>query len=162
MSLVRLVARPMLSSIFLVSGASALREPAGLAKRAKPVIDRLRPALAPATDALPIELEDTTLVRVNGAVQVAAGSMLAVGKAPRLAALVLAGSLVPTTFGGHRYWEESEPSARRQQRTHLIKNLSILGGLLLAAVDTGGRPSLAWRARRQAGRARKRAQELAP
>jgi hypothetical protein len=33
---------------------------------------------------------------------------------------------------------------------HFLKNVSLLGGTLLAVVDTGGKPGLPWRARRAA------------
>jgi uncharacterized membrane protein YphA (DoxX/SURF4 family) len=71
---------------------------------------------------------------------------------PRLAALALAGTLVPTTIAGHRFWEIDNPQQRSAQRIHFLKNLSMLGGLLLAATDREGRPSLSWRARRAADR----------
>ena len=38
---------------------------------------------------------------------------------------------------------------RAQQQMHFFKNLALLGGLILAAVDTEGEPSLGWRARRR-------------
>jgi hypothetical protein len=38
----------------------------------------------------------------------------------------------------------------------------MLGGLLLAATDTEGRPSLGWRARKAAKRASKKAVEVLP
>ena len=44
-------------------------------------------------------------VRINGGVQVAAGALLTLNKLPRLAALALAATLVPTTAAGHRFWE---------------------------------------------------------
>ena len=78
--------------------------------------------------------------------------MLSIGKLPRVAALALCGSIVPTTLAGHRFWEETEPATRAQQRTHFLKNLGLLGGLLLATVDTAGKPSLSWRAKRAAER----------
>jgi hypothetical protein len=43
-----------------------------------------------------------------------------------------------------------------------IKNASVGGGLLLAVADTGGKPSLGWRARRAAKKAAKRAEEVLP
>ena len=80
-----------------------------------------------------------------------AGLLLATGRLPRLSSAVLAGSLVPTTAGrppvlggaGRR-------RERAQQRIHFFKNLGMLGGLLLAAVDTEGKPGLAWRAQHAA------------
>jgi uncharacterized membrane protein YphA (DoxX/SURF4 family) len=84
---------------------------------------------------------------------VLAATLLATGRLPRVAATVLAVSLVPTTLAGHRFWEGTDPQARAAQRIHFLKNTAMLGGLILAAVDTEGRPSLGWRARRAARRA---------
>ena len=88
--------------------------------------------------------------------------MLATGKAPRLSSFVLAVSLVPTTLGGHRFWEESDPQKKANQKIHFFKNVSLVGGLLLASVDTAGKPSLAWRAKHQAARAKDRVAQLTP
>ena len=67
---------------------------------------------------------------------------------------MLAESLVPTTLAGHRFWEESEPKARAGQRIYFLKNVSLFGALLLAADDTGGRPSIPWRIHEAVGNAR--------
>jgi uncharacterized membrane protein YphA (DoxX/SURF4 family) len=98
------------------------------------------PALARVVPQAPIPSDPKTLVRVNGAVQIVSGLMLATGKAPRLAAAALATSLVPTTLAAHRFWDEGDPATASQQRTLFFKNLSAGGGLLLAAVDTEGKP----------------------
>jgi uncharacterized membrane protein YphA (DoxX/SURF4 family) len=87
------------------------------------------------------------LVKINAAVMVGAGSMLATGRLPRLSAALLAGSIIPTTMVGHRFWAETDAAERAQQRTHFFKNLGLLGGVLLAAVDTEGQPGVAWRMR---------------
>jgi hypothetical protein len=92
-------------------------------------------------------------VRLNGAVQAAAGTALGLGILPRLSALVIAGTLVPTTLAGHPFWKFEDPAERAQQRIHFLKNLTIMGGLLVAAADTGGPPSLNWRRRQAARRA---------
>jgi pyruvate/2-oxoglutarate dehydrogenase complex dihydrolipoamide acyltransferase (E2) component len=83
-------------------------------------------------------------------VQVAGGILLAVGKFRRPAAIALIGSIIPTTYAGHRFWEELDPASRAQQKMHFLKNVGLLGGLILAAFDTEGEPSLAWRTKRQA------------
>jgi putative oxidoreductase len=126
---VRMVARPLMASIFIVSGVDTYRNPEPKARLAGPVIDQLM-KFAPAGLSDP-----AALVRANAALQVAAGGMLSLGVLPRLAALALAGSLVPTTLGGHRFWEIEDPGLRKQQRTHFLKNTAILGGLLLAATE---------------------------
>lgn len=143
MAISRLVARPMLASMFVVGGVGALKNSEALATRAKPVADRIRMLLEKRLPtAAPSEV---TLVRVNGAAQVLAGLALATNRMPRMSALVLAGTLVPTTLGGHRFWEESDPAVRQNQQIHFFKNVSMLGGLIIAAGDTEGRPGVAWR-----------------
>ena len=70
----------------------------------------------------------------------------ALGKLPRLASAVLAATLVPTTVAAHSFWQEQDPEVRAKQKVQFLKNLGLLGGLLLAAVDTEGKPGLAYRA----------------
>lgn len=159
MSLSRLVARPMLASVFLVGATTALKNTELNASRAKPVLDRVMPTVKKA--GIPLPEDPQTLVRINAGVQVAAALGLAIGRAPRLAAMVLAASLVPTTAAGHRFWEAEDPSQKVQQRLHFFKNVSLLGGLVIAAGDTDGKPGVAWRARRAAKDARREARHLA-
>ena len=161
MTLVRMIARPMLSTTFILGGINSLRNSEALAQRAKPVIDRLMPLTDTAAGALPVELDAKSLVRLNGLVHIVGGALLATGRAPRASALMLLATMLPTTLGGHRYWEESDPKARTNQMIHLAKNVSMAGGLLLAAVDTDGKPSLRWLAQHQAQRATVRATQLA-
>ncbi len=77
---------------------------------------------------------------------VGAGALLALGRLPRLASTVLAATLVPTTVAAHSFWNEQDPKVRAQQKVQFFKNVSLLGGLLIAAVDTAGKPGLAYRA----------------
>ncbi|MDG9719885.1 DoxX family protein [Streptomyces sp. DH24] len=141
MSVLRVLGRPMLASMFLAGGMHSVRNPEEVAPAAEPVAQ-------PVTDRIP-SLPDRTedLVRLNGAVQLGAGLMLATGRMPRIAALAIAATLVPTTLAAHRFWEADDPGERAQQRIHFLKNLSMLGGLLIAADDTAGDPSLLWRGR---------------
>jgi uncharacterized membrane protein YphA (DoxX/SURF4 family) len=71
-------------------------------------------------------------------------------------------SLVPTTLAGHPFWHEADQAARAQQRIHFLKNVAMLGGLILAAGDTGGRPSVPWRAKRAVGHAAGQVREHVP
>ncbi len=144
MSISRLVARPMLSAMFISGGLDAARHPETKAEAAKPVTDQLRTLIPSLPD------DTVMLVRVNGVVQLVGGILLATGKFRRLAALALIGSVIPTTWAGHRFWEESDEQKRAQQRVHFLKNVGLLGGLILALVDTEGAPSLGWRAKRGA------------
>ena len=141
MLLVRAIARPLLAVTFITGGFSTLRKPAGRVVAADRVV-------APLVSRVPQLSSTEQGVKIDAAAKVVAGTMLAFGKLPRISAAVLAVSLVPTTFAGHPFWEEQDPIRRTQQQTHLMKNAGLLGGLLLAAVDTEGRPSLGWWARR--------------
>ena len=148
MPVLRAVARPMLASIFAVQGYDTLRHPERVSPLAEPVAQRVSERVP----GLPDKTEQ--LVRINGGVQLAAGSLLALGRLPRLSALAIAATLVPTTLAGHRFWEAQDKQERAQQRIHFLKNVAILGGLLITAADTAGRPSLAWRGRHAARSAR--------
>ena len=150
MTVVRRIARPMMAAVFVTSGLDTLRHPAKSAKVAAPVIKAL---------AGPLKLPDDPemLVRANGATMLVAGAMLGLGKFPRLAALALAGTLVPTTYAAHPFWTIEDPAARTQQRIHFLKNVGLLGGVLLASVDTAGQPGLAYRARTSGSEARRQA-----
>jgi putative oxidoreductase len=144
MAVLRLVARPMLASIFIAEGIDSLLHPDTKAPAAEAVV---RP-LAEQVPVVPDQVEQA--VRLNGAVQVVAGSLLAIGRFPRLSAAALAASLIPTTYAGHRFWESDDKQERSQQKIHFLKNVTILGGLLIAAGDTAGNPSVAWRSRHAA------------
>jgi uncharacterized membrane protein YphA (DoxX/SURF4 family) len=129
MKFVRTIARPMLAGVFIAGGMDVLAKPEPRAAMAKPVVDKIA-SVVPGAPTDPV-----TAVRINALVHVGAGGLLAAGVVPRLAALVLAGSIVPTTFGGHRFWEEQDPAQRARQRTQFLKNTAILGGLLITALD---------------------------
>jgi putative oxidoreductase len=141
MTVLRAAARPMLASIFVIQGFDAMLNPERVALKADPVV---RP-LAELMPGVPGQTEDA--VRLNGAIQFTAGSLLALGILPRPSALAIAATLVPTTVADHRFWEVEDDKERAQQRIQFLKNLAIFGGLLIAAADTAGRPSLAWRSR---------------
>jgi putative oxidoreductase len=147
MSVLRDFARPMLASIFVIQGFDTMLHPERVAPKAAPVVAPL------AEFGVPTTTEDA--VRLNGAVQFTAGSLLALGILPRLSAVAIAATLVPTTVAGHRFWEVEDDKERAQQRIQFLKNLAIFGGLLIAAADTAGRPSLAWRSRHAVRSARR-------
>src|SRR6478609_6581310 len=127
MTVSRLIARPMLASIFVVGSATALKNPSAAAAKAEAVTSRLVPVIRKAGVPLPEDPE--TLVRLNAGVQIGAALALATGRLPRLSAAVLAATLVPTTAAGHRYWEIDDPAQRTQQKLHFFKNVSLVGGL---------------------------------
>jgi uncharacterized membrane protein YphA (DoxX/SURF4 family) len=158
MTVSRTIARPMLASIFVVGAATALKNSSGTAEKADPVTSRLVPLARKA--GIPLPEDPETLVKLNAGVQIGAGLALATGRMPRLSAAILAGSLIPTTAAGHRFWESDDDATRTQQRLHFFKNVSLVGGLIIAAGDTEGRPGVAWRARHAAKDARREARLL--
>lgn len=160
MTVSRMIARPMLASMFVVGGINALRNADDYVVKAKQVTDRLVPMAKRALPNAPIPEDPATLVRINAAVHIGAGAALATGHVPRLASTALAATLIPTTFAGHQFWNESDPAQKANHRVHFFKNVSMLGGLLLAAVDTEGKPGVAWRTRHTARDVRREARHL--
>jgi putative oxidoreductase len=150
--LVRRIARPLLASSFIYGGISTLRKPQDRVPGAAPIIDKIADA---ADKQLPVQVprDVEQWVKADAALKVGAGALFALGKLPRLSALLLTGSIVPTTLAGHRFWEEEDPKVQFEKIAHFLKNLGLLGGLLLAVVDTEGKPSVGYRARRAAKKA---------
>lgn len=141
---VRTAARALLGGVFVASGARALANPDRAAMPSKKVADRVAPAIRRIHPKLPTD--ERGLARLNGAAQLAGGLLLASGHFTRPAAALLAGSMVPTTFAGPAPWAQEDPAQRGPRQAQLLKDLAILGGLLLAAADTEGRPGLRWQA----------------
>ena len=102
------------AGIFIHGGWIAFRVPGARARKAA----KLR---------LP---QPELMVRLNAVTMIGAGTALGLGIKPKLSALVLTGSLVPTTLAGHRFWEEETAEGRTAQLTQFLKNLAMLGGLL--------------------------------
>lgn len=118
MSLLRRVAYVTAGFPFVILGYQSLAEPGG----------RVQAAAG-------IGIKDPeTAVRVNGAAMVVGGAALAAGILPRLAAAGLAAALIPTTFAGHAFWKHDDPATRGAQRTQLLKNSTMFGGLLALAI----------------------------
>jgi uncharacterized membrane protein YphA (DoxX/SURF4 family) len=151
MTLLRAVPRAMLASYFVASGIKAIRDPESLVPAAEPLADRAVPLVkqySPEQVASIVPEDTVSLVRMFGIAQVVGGTALATGKGRRLGALLLAGTLVPGTVANHPFWTVQDPEERAQDRKHFLKNVSLLGGVLIASVDTEGKPSLAWRAQK--------------
>ena len=157
MTLIRAVARPMLASMFVAGGIDEIRNAAALAPAAKPVTQRVAPLVESRIPAaVPLPSDTVGWVRADGVLKAAAGLALATGRLPKLASLVLIGSLVPTTLTGHPYWKEADPQAKVKQREQFFKNVSMAGGLLFAAVDV--EPSARERVEIAARRVKRRVQ----
>ena len=141
--IVRRLARPLLASVFVAAGIDALRHPGLRSQQAAQLLGKVPDQVPGAQSAAK---DPDLFVRVNGAALLGGGILLATGRMPRLASTVLAASIIPTTAIDHAFWDETDPDLKTQSRSLFFKNVGLLGGLLLAAVDTEGRPGLVWRA----------------
>ena len=105
MTIAEALARPLLAGVFVYSGIDTLRNPSAKVPVATPILD-------------PLSKADRAGARADRHRQRRGrrsrpGSRSASGLFPRPAAAVLAASLVPTTFAGHRFWEQEGRDARR-------------------------------------------------
>lgn len=179
--LVRRIARPLFAAWFLSEGLDAVRRPDPHMARtdaAWETLGRGRLPEPPDDDRLRL------LVRVHGAAMALAALMLALGRAPRSAALALAALTVPlavvnqpfgasarvvatasdaavaaTAHGSRRRFGRpigatggvaaasvrAGGADRSAVRERFVRNLTMIGGALIAGLDHEGRPGLAWR-----------------
>lgn len=181
---VRRIARPMFAAWFVSEGVETFRRPEPHAARAEATWRELgRHVDLPPT---PAADRFTTLVRAHGAAMAIAGLMLALGRAPRTAALTLAALAAPlvlvnqpfgasarivATAGETASAKESGQETRTRfgrpigatggvstasvraggvnraaMRERFVRTVSMVGGALIAGLDTEGRPGVAWRA----------------
>jgi len=148
--LLRRIARPLLSAVFIGQGVETLRNPKVTLDAAQTAVTTLQTLPDPVGSKIPSDPE--TVARINAAVQVGGGLLLATGKLPRIASAALAFTVIPGSLGGHLFWNEPDPERKAQKRRELLSDLSLLGGLIIASADTAGKPSLGWRGRRAASR----------
>lgn len=137
--MIRLLARPMLASSFVVSGVDKLRHADQTAAELSPVLRQI-------VAALPVQTDEKTVARVLAGTQVGAGLLLAAGKFSRLSATLLSVTAALTTYVEYKTAHDGSKESKAHRRSQLTKNVGLLGGALLASVDTAGRPGLAWRA----------------
>ncbi|QZT65589.1 DoxX family protein [Mycolicibacterium austroafricanum] len=146
--LIRRVARPMLSAVFISRGVEALRSPKPATDATRHTLEGLSRLPDPVGTNVPSNAE--TVAKVAAAVQIGGGLLLATGRLPRVASAALALSVVPSSLGGHAFWNEADPQRKADERRAFVTDISLIGGLIIAAVDTEGKPSLGWRGRRAA------------
>ncbi len=156
----RRIARPLLSVAFIGQGVNSLLNPKSAAQAAAPAVDGLHSLPDPLGSSIPSDPE--TVARINAAVQVGGGLLLATGKLPRIASAALALTVLPANLGTHSFWNEPDPELKGQKRQQFLTDLSLLGGLLIASADTAGKPSLGWRGRRAAERLSERVSSALP
>lgn len=136
--LVRRIARPLFAAWFVAEGVSVLRRPQAHVQHAEATWHQLSSRTS--LPAAPRPSQMRTLVQVHGAAMAVAGIMLATGKAPRAGALALAALGVPLAVVNHPFGKD-----RTAHRDRFLRNLSMIGGALIAGIDREGRPGVAWR-----------------
>ncbi len=114
MSLIKTAGHVLLASMFITGGYGAFSQPGGRVTKVEQA-------------GIPMARQATIL---NGGAMLVAGIALAAGFLPKLAALILLGTLIPTTYIGHQFWNEDAPQNRANQQIHFTKNLAMLGGLI--------------------------------
>lgn len=145
--LLRRISRPLLASWFVIQGTDAARHPAEHAQRGGPLANAVAARLGVPRPLEPREIR--TAARLHGAAVTLCALGLAVGRRPRACAAALALLSAPLVVE-ERYWSAEDPAVRRRLREQFFRDLAIVGGLLAAAADSGGKPSLGWRAHRRA------------
>ncbi len=113
--MIQATVRLLLSGIFIYGGWGAFSNPG---RRPKMV------------EAAGIPRPEQAVV-LNGGVMILAGLFLSIGIAPKLAASLLIGSLIPTTLVGHAFWKEEPGPQREMQMLQFLKNIGLIGGLLM-------------------------------
>lgn len=157
---IRRIARPLLSVSFIGQGVDSLLNPKSAAQAAAPAVATLQALPDPVGSGIPRDPE--TFAQINAAVQIGGGLLLATGKLPRIASAALAFTVLPANLGAHMFWSEVDPELKSRKRQQFLTDLSLLGGLLIASADTGGKPSLGWRGRRAAERLSERVSSALP
>ncbi|WP_074414947.1 DoxX family protein [Mycolicibacterium fortuitum] len=146
--LIRRIARPMLSATFISRGVDTLRDPSASTESARRTLGTL--SALPGPVGSDVQANAATVARATAVVQIAGGLLLAAGRAPRLTAAALAVTMIPGSIGSQAFSKDAEPQQAADRRREFLTDMSLLGGLIIAAADTAGKPSLAWRGRRAA------------
>ena len=143
---IRKVARPMVASVYVADGADMVLNTQAHVEGAEAVLRHVRSIVSRSTyQKLPQDPE--LLVRVVGGLKVGAGSLLGLGRCPRLSAGVLALLSVPTIVARHAFWETQDVEEKVARRQGFLTSVALLGGLVITSMDTGGKPGLGWRVR---------------
>jgi len=140
MSFLRFLSRSLLASFFVADGLKAAIDPAPLVEDAEPLAttvtdvgDRFLPEWA----AHRIPRKTETLVRIHGGVEALGGIMLSTGVFRRAGAVLVALAYLPKVAS-------MRPSLLDFTRLDFLRELALLGAVLIAAGDTGGEPSRSW------------------
>jgi uncharacterized membrane protein YphA (DoxX/SURF4 family) len=122
------VARPLLAAVSVANGVETLLNP-------KPKVEAVAPLLA----RTPGRVNPALAIQAGAAVKIAAGVLMGLGWAPRLAAMALVVDMIPTAVADHPFSTTGSPDARKARQASFLSDCGLLGGLLLASGAPGGR-----------------------
>ncbi|WBT09917.1 DoxX family protein [Corynebacterium sp. SCR221107] len=159
--MIRKVARPMLASVYIADGADTVINSQAHVEGTQAVLKKVRTIL-PRKYAKNLPKDAEQVTRAVGAAKIGAGSMLALGKAPRTSASALALLAVPTMLARHAFWETQDKEEKVARKQGFLTSVALLGGLAITSVDTNGKPSVSWRAKKAAKKANKQLQQALP
>jgi putative oxidoreductase len=135
------IARVLLVLIFILSGAMKLLDIPGTAAQIAPVVtvpDMLRDFVAQVETVTGMNWPNLLAI-LAGVVEVVAALLIAFNIGTRGAAVVLALFTLVSTFYFHAFWNMSG-ELMQTNMTQALKNLSIIGGLLVMVVLGRWRP----------------------
>lgn len=142
MNAVLILGRIALIVIFLFSGASKLLDITGTAGMIESQI-----TIPPELMGVATQLQDATgmttpqlLAIVVGVAEVLGALMIAVNFGTRVGAVILIAFTIAATFYFHDFWNQTG-EMRSNNTTHALKNLSIIGGLLVMFALGSWRPA---------------------
>ena len=154
MSLVRRIARPLLAAPFVFEGVRTALHPEREIDVYPQAFDAVDSAIAKSS--VPDVVDARTVVRVAGAVAAGAGVLYATNRYPRAAAVTLLATTSIGWAGRKKVWELRGEELTQEVQS-ILTDAGLLGGVLLAAVDHAGRPSLGYRANKFIERSQKQA-----
>ena len=135
------IARVFLVLIFVVSGAMKLLDISDTAAQIQPVVtipDMLQDVVAQVETATSMTWPQLLAI-LAGVIEIVAALLIAFNIGARGAAAVLALFTLVTTFYFHAFWSMSG-DLMQTNMIHALKNLSIIGGLLIMVVLGRWRP----------------------
>jgi putative oxidoreductase len=115
------VARVLMAVIFLLNGLG--------------IVDQSMAARELAATGLPAGIVPLMMLGAR-ALEVVAGTALALGIYPQWASVALLVFLVPTTFVAHAFWSAAGTPRFTPQLVNFLKNICMWGGLLFVACTT--------------------------
>ncbi|GGG76743.1 DoxX family membrane protein [Corynebacterium pelargi] len=159
--MIRKLARPMIASVYIADGADTVMNTQAHVDATESVVNNVR-SLLPRQYRTFIPKDPETVAKAVGGTKIGAGALLALGKAPRLSAAVLALLALPSLITRNAFWAADSREEKVSRRQGFLTNLALIGGLAITSLDTEGKPGLKWRAGHAAKVANKKVQKALP